>query len=203
LTFRVIFTIIEDSGSRMWKCICCSFFKIIGWNLMDSPAKKKNVLHDPPARRNRYLTEQRLTGNSCQGNDKNVIRLVEEKIQSSRFIDEVSADFCGALVLFLGSVRSPSGGRDISHLLYEAHNEMALSKLKEVADRARSLWKLGGIAIVHRIGKVEPGETSLLIAVSSPHRAEAYEASRFLIEEIKKEVPIWKKECWEGGEEWK
>ncbi len=138
-----------------------------------------------------------------EGGNGDLIRLEKGEIRPSRYIDAVSSDVCGALVLFLGTARSPSGGREITHLLYEAHDEMAVTKLREIAGRARSKWKLGGVAIVHRTGRVDAGEISLLIAISSAHRPEAYEASRFIIEEIKREVPIWKKECWEGGEEWK
>jgi len=131
-----------------------------------------------------------------------VIGLTEEEIQPSSILECSRSSECGASVLFLGSVRSPSKGRDVAYLLYETYREMALRKLEEIVEDAESRWNLGEIALVHRIGKVPVGEISIMIAVSSPHRGEAYEASRFVIEEVKEKVPIWKKECGEDGEEW-
>jgi molybdopterin synthase catalytic subunit len=131
-----------------------------------------------------------------------MIDLVEGEIQALPVIEKIHRPPCGALVLFLGTVRSPSKGRNVLHLDYEAYREMALEKLDEIVDEARSRWDLGGVAVIHRLGRVKVGETSLLIAISSPHRDIAYEASRFILEEIKRDVPIWKKESWEGGEQW-
>ena len=131
-----------------------------------------------------------------------MISLVEGEIRPSEILEKVRDRSCGALVLFLGTVRSPSNGREVTHLVYEAYHEMALEKLTRIVDTARSRWDPGGIAVVHRLGKVAVGEISLLIAVSSAHRDTAYEVSRFMIEEIKREVPIWKKEYGEEGERW-
>ena len=131
-----------------------------------------------------------------------MIELVEEEIQPSSILQKIHSPSCGALVLFLGTVRSPSNGKKVSHLVYEAYREMALSKLEEIVDEARSRWELGEVAVIHRLGKLMVGEVSLLIVASSPHRAASYEASRFIIEEIKKKVPIWKKEFWTGGQRW-
>ncbi len=131
-----------------------------------------------------------------------MIVLTEEEIQPSSAIEAVRSDACGALVLFTGSVRSPSGGREVSSLLYESYREMALRKMEEIVAEAESRWDLGKIALMHRTGSVRAGEISILIAVSSPHRDEAYAASRFLLEEVKEKVPIWKKELSESGDEW-
>jgi molybdopterin synthase catalytic subunit len=131
-----------------------------------------------------------------------MISLVEGEIRPSEVLEKIRDPSRGAMVLFLGTVRSPSNGREVTHLIYEAYREMALEKLKQIVDTAKSRWEPGDVAVVHRLGKVEVGEISLLIAVSSPHRATAYEVSRFVIEEIKKEVPIWKKEYGRDGERW-
>lgn len=137
-----------------------------------------------------------------EGQDRAVIVLTEDEIQPLSAIEAVRSDTCGALVLFAGSVRSPSRGREVSSLFYESYREMALKKMEEIAGEAESRWDLGGIALIHRTGRVRAGEISILIAVSSPHRDEAYAASRFLIEEVKEKVPIWKKELSEGDDEW-
>ena len=131
-----------------------------------------------------------------------MIALTEGEIRPSEVVERVHKESDGALVLFLGTVRSPSGGRGVTHLFYEAYREMALERLTRIVGEAKSRWDPGGIAVIHRLGKVPVGEVSLLIAVSAVHRAEAYDASRFVLEEIKREVPIWKKEYGEDGERW-
>lgn len=131
-----------------------------------------------------------------------MISLIEEEIEPALILEAVRRPSCGATVLFLGTVRSPSDGRQVSGLRYETYREMALGKLEEIVKEAESRWELGEVAVVHRLGVLRAGEISLLIAVSSPHRSPAYEASRYLLEEIKKRVPIWKKEYGEGEEKW-
>jgi molybdopterin synthase catalytic subunit len=131
-----------------------------------------------------------------------IIDIVEEEIHPSEVLRQVRSPRCGGLVFFLGSVRSPSGGREIDGLRYEAYPEMARRTLERLIRQARERWEVGGVAVVHRTGWVEAGEISLLIAVAAPHRKEAYEASRFILEALKQEVPIWKKECGEGGDRW-
>lgn len=131
-----------------------------------------------------------------------MISLVEGEIRPADILEKVRDPSRGALVLFLGTVRSPSHGREVTHLVYEAYREMALEKLTQIVDTAKSRWNPGDVAVVHRLGRVEVGEISLLIAVSSAHRGTAYEVSRFVIEEIKREVPIWKKEYGKDGEHW-
>jgi len=109
----------------------------------------------------------------------------------------------GALALFSGVVRDQTGGRRVKFLEYEAHGPMALSKMREIGAAIRSRWPtITRIALVHRIGRLEIGESSVMIAVSSPHRAQAFEACRFAIDTLKETVPIWKKEHFEDGEVW-
>jgi molybdopterin synthase catalytic subunit/molybdopterin converting factor small subunit len=109
----------------------------------------------------------------------------------------------GAVALFSGVVRDQTGGRRVKFLEYEAHGPMALAKMREIAQAIRARWSaISRIAVLHRIGRLEIGESSVMIAVSSPHRAEAFEACRFAIDTLKETVPIWKKEHFEDGEVW-
>jgi len=111
---------------------------------------------------------------------------------------------CGAVVLFTGTVRDHAEGRPgVSRLEYEAYAEQVEPKLAEIADAARARWDgLGRIALLHRTGPLELTEAAVVVAVSAPHRGEAFEAARWCIDTLKATVPIWKKERWEGGEDW-
>jgi molybdopterin synthase catalytic subunit len=108
----------------------------------------------------------------------------------------------GGTVTFVGTTRNENAGRGVIRLEYEAYEPMALSEMRKLADEAGQRWKITRIAIGHRIGIVEIGEASVMIAVSAPHRAEAFAACRFAIDRLKQIVPIWKKEYFEGGEVW-
>ncbi|HEX4867407.1 MAG TPA: molybdenum cofactor biosynthesis protein MoaE [Acidimicrobiales bacterium] len=111
---------------------------------------------------------------------------------------------CGATVTFTGTARDHAPGRPGVHQLeYEAYEGPALERLWAVAAEARRRWPaVGGIALLHRTGVLEVGDAAVVVAVSAPHRAEAFEAARFAIDELKRTVPIWKRERWEGGESW-
>jgi len=111
---------------------------------------------------------------------------------------------CGALVVFAGTARDHAPGRPgVTGLDYEAYEELVVPKLVSIADEARSRWPtIGRVAILHRVGEVAIGDASVVVAVSSPHRREAFEAARFSIEAIKASVPIWKRETWAGGDDW-
>ncbi|HTY55045.1 MAG TPA: molybdopterin converting factor subunit 1 [Candidatus Binataceae bacterium] len=108
----------------------------------------------------------------------------------------------GGAVTFVGSTRNENAGRGVIRLEYEAYEPMALREMRKLADEAGRRWKITRIAIAHRIGVVEIGEASVAIAVSAPHRGEAFAACRFAIDRLKEIVPIWKKEYFEGGEVW-
>ncbi|MFZ0658304.1 MAG: molybdenum cofactor biosynthesis protein MoaE [Candidatus Binataceae bacterium] len=108
----------------------------------------------------------------------------------------------GALVTFAGTTRQTNAGRQVTRLEYEAYEPMALREMRKLAREAANRWPIVRIAIAHRIGVVEIGETSVAIAVAAAHRAEAFEACRFAIDRLKEVVPIWKKEHFEGGEIW-
>jgi molybdopterin synthase catalytic subunit len=115
----------------------------------------------------------------------------------------VRAD-CGATVTFTGTARDHAEGRPGVHRLeYEAYEEQAVPRLELLAAEARVRWPaVGRIALLHRTGGVELGEAAVVVAVSAPHRAEAFEAARWAIDELKRTVPIWKREAWAGGESW-
>ena len=110
----------------------------------------------------------------------------------------------GAVVIFLGVVRDHADGREGVHgLTYEAYEEEAGARLAAVADAAREQWpSTQRVALLHRLGHLELSEVSVAVVVSSPHRAEAFEAARFCIDTLKETVPIWKREHWEGGSDW-
>ena len=129
--------------------------------------------------------------------------IVREPIDPAHVLTLIGADQDGASLLFLGVVRDHNDGRSVGGVRYDTYEEMAAEVLSEIAGEAARSAGTDRIAAVHRIGELEVGEVSVAIAVSSPHRAEAYDASRYIIEEIKKRLPVWKKERYsDGAEEW-
>jgi MoaE-MoaD fusion protein len=128
--------------------------------------------------------------------------LSDEPLSLDRVVDEVRSEEAGAIATFTGTTRVHSRGRTVTHLDYEAYEGMAERVMAEIAEKLQERYALTGIAIHHRIGRVGIGETSVLIAVSAPHRGDALAACRDAIEELKERVPLWKKEVYEGGEEW-
>jgi molybdopterin synthase catalytic subunit len=109
---------------------------------------------------------------------------------------------CGGTALFVGSTRSPSDGRVVERLEYEAYEQAALEALREVAGAALDRHALGAVYVAHRLGAVPEGEPSVVVAAAAPHRAAALAAAAELIDELKRQVPIWKKEHWAGGGRW-
>ena len=111
---------------------------------------------------------------------------------------------CGAVVLFRGTVRDHAEGRaDVQFLEYEAYDEMVVPKLEEIVAETRARWSgVGRIALIHRVGRLALGESSVVACVSSPHRPEAFAAARFAIDALKVSVPVWKREIWAGGADW-
>ncbi|HEX6237639.1 MAG TPA: molybdenum cofactor biosynthesis protein MoaE [Acidimicrobiales bacterium] len=111
---------------------------------------------------------------------------------------------CGGLVLFSGTARDHAPGRPgVERLEYEAYEAQAVPRLARVADEARVRWPdIGRVALLHRVGTVEIGESAVVVVVSAPHRDSAFAAARFCIDDLKRSVPIWKRETWDGGESW-
>ena len=129
--------------------------------------------------------------------------IVEEPIDVAALIFDAQRPDCGAISTFVGTTRvDESGGATVEHLEYEAYRPMADTKLEEIGGEIRERWDAREVAIVHRIGRVEPGEASVAIVVASPRRGPAFEASRYAIERIKEIVPIWKREVWSDGYVW-
>jgi molybdopterin synthase catalytic subunit len=132
-----------------------------------------------------------------------MIQLTRDPIDYHRLTEQVRRPDCGAVVLFLGTVRDLTGDRVTVALDYEAYPGMAEKKLAEIEADTRGRWPVGEIALVHRLGRLEVGEISVAVAVSCPHRAEAFAAGRHAIDRLKELVPIWKKENWaDGATEW-
>ena len=114
----------------------------------------------------------------------------------------VSSPAVGAVVSFAGIVRGTNAGRQVRYLEYETYPEMAETTLAQIAEEIEARWPVEQVAIVHRVGRLEIGETSVIVAVASGHRQGAFEAAHYAIDRIKEIVPVWKKEYFEGGEIW-
>jgi molybdopterin synthase catalytic subunit len=128
--------------------------------------------------------------------------ITKEPINIQSVIDKVIQREAGAISTFIGTVRELTNGKRTLFLIYEAYETMAVKKLEQIGNEIKERWKGAKVAITHRVGKLDISEVAVVIAVSTPHRADAFEASRYAIERIKEIVPIWKKEHWEDGEEW-
>lgn len=128
-----------------------------------------------------------------------MVELTDQPIDSSAVLAAVESDQAGAVVLFLGTTRQFTAGRETASLDYECYPEMARQKLAELESEARARWPIVDCAIVHRVGHLALGEASVAIAVSTPHRRDAFEAGHWLIDTLKEVVPIWKKENWADG----
>jgi molybdopterin synthase catalytic subunit len=127
---------------------------------------------------------------------------VEAPIDVAAVVARVASPRAGGIATFLGVVRDNSLGRRVLHLYYEAYPPMAIREMERLEAEVRGRWDIEAIAIDHRIGRLEIGEASVAIAVSSAHRREAIAACHFAIDRLKQTVPVWKKEYWEGGEIW-
>ena len=129
------------------------------------------------------------------------IQLHDEPIDLGPVVEFVSANAVGGIDVFLGTTRDETDaqGRRLVALDYEAHAPMALNQMKDLAAKARERWPIVRLAILHRTGRVDLARASVIIAVATPHRGEAFEACRWIIDTLKAEVPIWKREVWEDG----
>ncbi len=131
------------------------------------------------------------------------VRVSARPIDPRALVSEVSGPPSGAIALFLGTVRDHSPGRQgITHLEYEAYETHVVARIEEIVEEATARWPLNGVVVEHRVGRVELTEASVAVAVACAHRAEAFEAARYLIDELKSRAPIWKKEVWPDGEAW-
>jgi molybdopterin synthase catalytic subunit len=132
-----------------------------------------------------------------------MIQLTKESIDYHALTEQVRRPDCGGVVTFLGTVRDLTEGRITTALDYEAYPQMAEKKMAEIEAETRNRWPVGDIMMVHRLGHLEVGEISVAVAVSCPHRGQAFEACRYAIDRLKELAPIWKKENWaDGTTEW-
>jgi molybdopterin synthase catalytic subunit len=134
---------------------------------------------------------------------RDLVRVSESALDPMALLAFVSDPTAGAMVSFLGTVRDHSPGKSgVTHLVYEAYLELVEAKIAELVHTARERWPLIGVAVQHRVGRVEVGEASVAVVVSSAHRTDAFAAARFLIDELKAKSPIWKQEHSREGAEW-
>lgn len=131
-----------------------------------------------------------------------MIEITSGHLSPEQIINKVRKDRHGAVVTFIGTVRSPSQGKEVLYLEYEAYEEMARKKLQQIIDEINQKWQLQDVAISHRTGKVNAGETALVIVVAAPHRQEAFEACQYAVDRLKQIAPFWKKEVYKEGESW-
>jgi len=131
-----------------------------------------------------------------------MVKLQSEPIRLEEFCGDVRGDGDGAVALFVGTVRNHNKGRKVLYLEYEAFAEMAQMEMARIETEALERFDISRVALVHRTGRLEIGEVSVIAAVASAHRGAAFDACRFVIDTLKQRVPIWKKEVFEGGEVW-
>jgi molybdopterin synthase catalytic subunit len=132
-----------------------------------------------------------------------MVRLTPDPIDYHALAESVRSPRCGAVALFLGTVRDLTGDRVTTHLDYQAYPPMAEKKLAEIEAEVRRRWPVGEVALVHRVGTLGVGEVSVAVAVSAPHRGDAFEACRFAIDTLKETVPIWKRDnAPDGASQW-
>jgi len=131
-----------------------------------------------------------------------MFKIVDGPIDEIALEDDVRTDADGAVIVFRGVARRHSRGRDVVHLEYEAYPEMAEKVMAQIGDEITARWPISRVAIVHRTGVLEIGQASVVIAISAPHRGEAFAAAEYAIDRLKHIVPIWKKEVWSDGSQW-
>jgi molybdopterin converting factor subunit 1 len=141
-------------------------------------------------------------GQQAAVEQEDIFRIIREPICPDEIVESLKAPEDGALVAFDGFVRNNFKGQQTLYLEYEAYEQMAYAKMREIGAAIREKFPVHRLAIVHRLGRLEIGETSVFIAVSSPHRAAAFDACRYAIDTLKRTVPIWKKEFFVGGAVW-
>lgn len=131
-----------------------------------------------------------------------MIKITQKAIDVQKVIDTASSLGAGAVNVFIGTVRDNAHKKNVRWLEYEAYEAMAVAEIRMIIEEATHRWKLLGWAVSHRIGTLKPGEVAVVVAVSTAHRKDSFEACEFIIDAIKAKAPIWKKEVFEGGEEW-
>ncbi len=131
-----------------------------------------------------------------------LIQLTRDPLDRDVLIAAVSHPSVGGIVVFEGIVRDNARGKQVRYLEYDTYEEMAVAQIRTIIQEAQQRWGVERVAVAHRFGRLEIGEASVIIVVASPHRAEAFDACRYIIDTLKTTVPIWKKEVATNGEEW-
>ncbi len=131
-----------------------------------------------------------------------MISITDKPIDVQKVIEAANSLEAGAVNAFIGTVRANAKKKRVVRLEYEAYNAMAIAEIQKVVDEACAKWSLLGWSITHRVGILEPGEVAVVVAISTAHRKESFEACQFIIDNVKAKAPIWKKEVFEDGEEW-
>ncbi|HQQ98370.1 MAG TPA: molybdenum cofactor biosynthesis protein MoaE [Cyclobacteriaceae bacterium] len=131
-----------------------------------------------------------------------MIKITEQPIDVQRVIEAATSLEGGAVNVFIGTIRNSAQHKKVMWLEYEAYEGMAVSETRKIIDTASQRWPLLGWAVSHRVGTLKPGEVAVVVAVSTKHRKESFEACQFIIDTLKEKVPIFKKEVFEDGEEW-
>ena len=130
--------------------------------------------------------------------------ITREAVSADAVVSRLESPAIGAVATFIGVVRATTDGREVLYLEYEAYPEMAEKTLRQIGDEIRARWQtIHDVAIVHRVGRLEVGETSVVIALSAAHRPDVFNALRYAIDRLKEIAPIWKKEVWTDGAEWR
>jgi len=131
-----------------------------------------------------------------------VVEITPNPLYPEQLINKIRKNSHGAVVTFIGTVRGSSEDKKVLYLEYEAYEEMAQKKLQQIIDEINQKWQLQDVAISHRTGRVNVGETALVIVVAAPHRKQAFAACEYAIDRLKQIAPFWKKEVYEKGESW-
>jgi molybdopterin synthase catalytic subunit len=131
-----------------------------------------------------------------------MIEITDQPIDKNKIISAAESLEAGALNVFIGTVRAKTANKKVIRLEYECYEPMAVSEIEKIFKEASQRWPILKVAISHRIGILQLGDEAVVLAVSTPHRKESFEACQFIIDTLKQTVPIWKKEVYEGGEEW-
>ena len=131
-----------------------------------------------------------------------MINITSDPLDPDSITEVVRKNSNGAIITFLGTTRDSTDGKRVNYLEYEAYQPMAQDMIRQIFDEVKERWEIEDLAMSHRLGKVDIGEISMVVAIASPHRKQAFEAGQYSIDRIKEIVPIWKKEFFDDGEEW-
>jgi MoaE-MoaD fusion protein len=172
------------------------------WNAVAIAVNQEFARRDQPLSENDEIAMLPPVSGGSGAEGQSTVALVTSPIDTAAHIEKIKQGKDGAVVVFDGIVRNHTRGRRTLHLFYESYEAMALDQMKKLAAEAKDRFKVREIVLIHRLGQLSVGETSVLVVVASAHRAQAFDACRWLIDTLKSSVPIWKKEVFEDGAVW-